>query len=466
MPSDADRVLPFAGLTRHDDATGEELLPDAWGHGSSMRWWVKDRTSDGPDDRALPGEGLNTIIDQLPRASTTAAGWRHPVTGEWVETTQHNAVVNPMKGEEVQHTGGFGTVEDARNYFRGAPPEKRAALVASMDLEMPVSEDEFAQAITAGDDALYYIPTDSYTIINPSTSLHPLVDVLRERDLGRHAFGEFRLQRGGGRVSADILFDGKHVELPEPSGDVAADGGDRAPVCVGLELSYDFFGDTAFRARGLGMDFDCANALRGITEWSLIKHSGDVEERVDWTEFYEGLLEEINLLADQLSILIAEASALEFDLSELPADFMGPDHDTMLDAFFEYAGFPEYLAETAARNVQANADDPFEPNWWELHRGATFAITHEARGEVMGGGAIDRYNHVANDMLMQPGQFEETVQRNYELAVDARDDDEALAAEGGGEAAIETAFEPTREKKSEFEERAEELQELRASARE
>jgi hypothetical protein len=81
----------------------------------------------------------------------------------------------------------------------------------------------------------------------------------------------------------------------------------------------------------------------------------------------------------------------------------------------------------------------------------------------MGGGAIDRYNHVANDMLMQPGQFEETVQRNYELAVDARDD-EALAAEGGGEAAIETAFEPTREKKSEFEERAEELQELRATA--
>jgi hypothetical protein len=81
----------------------------------------------------------------------------------------------------------------------------------------------------------------------------------------------------------------------------------------------------------------------------------------------------------------------------------------------------------------------------------------------MGGGVIDRYNRVANDMLMQPGQFEEVVIENYEAAVDDRDED-TLAVEGGGEAGIASAFEPTRVKKSEFEDRAAELRQLRAPA--
>lgn len=460
MPDENGRVLPFAGLTQHDETTGEELLPDAWGHGSSMRWWAAEQRGASPnddsfEDRELPGEGFNTIIDQLPRASTAEAGWKNPLTGEWVTTSKHNAVVDPEKVDALRAVGEvFGTVEAARDWLNDAEPSHRANLVESLGMEPPVDDDTLVQNLPIGDDALYYIPTDSYTIINPSTSLRPLAQVLRDEGLGDKVFGEFRLQRGGGRVSADILFDGKHVELP-------GDDPDRAPVCTGLEISYDFFGDTAFRARGLGMDFDCTNALRGITDWELVKHSGDVDDRVDWEQFYLDLLEEIDLLTDQLSMMIHEAEQLEFDLSDLPNDFAGPDHDSLLHAFFDYAGFPDYLAEAAAANVRAEADDPFQPNWWELHRGATYAITHEGRGEVMGGGAIDRYNRVANDMLMQPDQFEEVVNQNYEAAVEDREG-ETLAAEGGGQADIAKAFESTREKKAEFEERAEQMKELRA----
>lgn len=451
--TDSD-VRPFAGLTRHTDS-GEDILPDVWGHDSSMRWWAAEKRGLSTEEmsRDLPGDGFNTVVQTLPRATTATSGWKNPVTGEWVETSKHNAVVNPEKVEEMHAAWTFGTVEKARTYLDGIGGQDRTALAETLGLDVPVSDDTLIQALTVGDDALYYIPTDSYTIINPSTSLRPLAEVLQEEGLDDKVFGEFRLARGGGRVSADILFDGKHVELPD--GDE-----DRAPICVGLEVNYDFFGDTSFRARGLGMDYDCTNALRGITDWELVKHSGDVEERVDWQAFYRGLLEELDLLTDQLSIMIAEASALDFDLSALPEDFVGPDHDNLLHAFFDYAGFPDYMARAAARNVRADADDPFEPTWWELHRGATYAITHEARGEVASGGSVDRYNQVANDMLMQPDQFEAVVVQQYEEAAEEREED-TLAAEGGGQAAIAKAFESTREKKADFEERAEEIQQLR-----
>lgn len=414
-------TVPFAGLTRYSDPD-DSIIPDTWGHGSSMRWWASEKTGE-ENPTELPGDGLNTVINRLPRATTVESGWKHPVTGEWVETSKHNALVNPEKVESmVGQDEVYDTVESARLDGHG---------------------NDAVQEMIVGDDALYYIPSDDYTVINPSTALRPLATVLQEEGLEDAVFGEFRVSRGGGRVSADILFDGKHVEHPDMDDD-------RKPIAVGLEIGYDFFGGTAFRARGLGMDFECVNALRGITDWEIIKHSGDLD-RVNWHDFWSDLLEAVDLKADQLSQLIAAADSMEFDVSELPDDF-ADDHDSILHAFYDYAGLPDYLAQVAAENARAEADDPFAPTWWELHRGATYAITHHARGDVMGGGAIDAYNRTANDMLLNPAGFEETVTDRYEKARDQRDAE--LAEEGGGKADIATVFQSVREKKDDFEERA------------
>lgn len=405
--TDQNQVQEFAGLTRHSDADNEIIPDEPWGHGSSMRWWAAEkRGKEQPSE--LPGTGLNQIIDQLPRATQVTAGWKNPISGEWVETEKHNAIANPTRVEDLV----LDDLDDA-------------------------------------DEALYYIPSSDYEIINPSTSLRPLAETLQDEGYGDDVFGEFRLYRGGGQVSADILLDGKHVDHPDMDAD-------RKPIVVGMEVQYDFFGDTAFRIRGIAMDYECVNALRGVTDWESVRHTGDME-RVDWNELYEELLEELDLKVDQLSQIIQEANEMELDIGELPEDF-AQDHDSLLEAFYNYAGFPGYLANAAAQNVRAEATDPFNPTWWELHRGATYAITHEARG-TLNGQAIEEYNRLANDILMQPNVFEDDVQQEYERVVAEREDDE-LSDVGGGTVEIQEAFQSVRDKKDEFEERADELREL------
>lgn len=409
-----ESVLPFAGVTRFD--TGG-VPPEVMDYGSSMRWWAVEHGADedkpiGAGD--LPDNGLHTLIDRLPRATTADVAWRHPVTGDWMETDKHNAVIEPSRAESIAY-----------------------------------GEDEAAnEADFPGDNALFYVPTDDYEIINPSQFLRPLAEVLQEEDLGDKCFGEFRLHRDGGRVSADVFFDGKHVEAPNLSDD-------RKPIVVGMQLDWDFFGDTALRMQGIGLDYDCVNAIRNLTDTEIVKHTGDVENRVDWKQKFRSLLEEIDLKTDQLSQMIHQASQQSLDVSELP-DGMIDEYDSILEAVYAYAGLPNYIASVAAQNCRSEAADPFEPTWWELHRGATYAITHDGRGEVGTSGAINQYNRIANDMLANPANVADTVEQRYER----EREDEELAEEGGGMADISQAFESVKDRREQYNKRQAEIQEL------
>jgi len=464
--NDETAVRPFCGLTRYsnEDMTVADL-PDVGGHGSSAKWWTYGWAQRNDDAREstveLPEASFNSIINDLPRATTVTAGWRHPVTGEWVETSKHNALVNPETVEAMNEP--VGTQADVATYVDSLDMAEVGELATRLGIEGdgPPTRDELKDALVPGDDALYHIPTDSYSVINPAQSLRPLAEVLREEDYGETVFGEFRVSRGGGRVSGDIYVDGMHVETPETAGygndGVAADGGGK-PTVVGLEVGYDFFGDTAFRVRGTALRTSCMNAMRAVTDWTVVKHTGDTEERVDWRALYEEILEELDLKRDQLSQVIAEASEMDFDLRELPEDFT-VGHDSILEAFYDYAGFPAYLAEAAADTAQAEAADPFAPTWWDLYNGATYAVTHVARGEAMGGGSIDNYARVADDLLMNPAAFEERVIESYEVYREDHED-ASLADEGGGTAEIADAFESVRERKETYKQRSDEMRQL------
>jgi hypothetical protein len=197
------------------------------------------------------------------------------------------------------------------------------------------------------------------------------------------------------------------------------------------------------------------NSLREITDSKLIKHAGDVDERVEWEAIYEELLEKLDLKTDQLSQMIHEASQERLDLSELPDNF-ADEYDSVLEALYAYSGLPNYLAEVAANNCRAEADDPFNPDWWTIHRGATYAISHEARGEVGSGSAVDRYNRIANDMLANPAGMADQIEAEYETA----HEETTLAEEGGGEVEIGSAFESVKEKREQYEEREEQIHAL------
>ena len=198
----------------------------------------------------------------------------------------------------------------------------------------------------------------SYAVINPVDIYGPLGEVLREETidgtpLGDVMFGEIRRYRGG-EVHVDIMFDGLEVHLP----------GRSDPITMGVTSGYDFFGEHAVYVEGFAQDGYCSNTMRSLTDKEVIKHVGDVRNFRTW---WEELLARVELVAGDLFEFIRNAQDIELDLSNLPF--------TVTESY-SLLGFPDYLAEHAASDAEANTASPVEIDMWTLHSGATYALTH------------------------------------------------------------------------------------------
>jgi hypothetical protein len=250
-------------------------------------------------------------------------------------------------------------------------------------------------------------------------------------------FGEIRQYRTGGEVHMDVMFDGLEVTLP----------GRSDPITMGVTSGYDFFGGHAVYVEGFAQDGYCSNTMRQLTDKEVIKHVGDV---TDFRTWWEGILEQVELVADDLFEFIRDAQEIEIDFTEMP--FSVAD-------FYQLLGFPEYLAERAAGDAEANSASPFEIDMWTLHSGATYALTHFFKGKE--GSALDQYVRVANDILFNPEGTIERVEQAYEEEVQAGDDDGAQASLNGecGLAQIERVSEDLQSKVEQFEDREEALRE-------
>jgi len=356
-------------------------------------WYAKQTPVDDPASFA-------EAIRDLPRAVETTVAYQNPYSDEWIETERFNAVVEPSR----------------------------------------LREEAYGDAET---ESLFHIPTDSYAIINPVDVYEPLEEVLREADLdgrplGDVMFGEIRQYRTGGEVHMDVMFDGLEVTLP----------GRSDPITMGVTSGYDFFGGHAVYVEGFAQDGYCSNTMRQLTDKEVIKHVGDV---TDFRTWWEGILEQVELVADDLFEFIRDAQAIEIDFTEMPFS---------VAEFYELLGFPEYLAERAAGDAEANAASPFEIDMWTLHSGATYALTHFFKGKE--GSALDGYVRLANDILFNPEGTIERVEQAYEEEVEAGDHDGGTQASLSGErglAQIERVSEDLQSKVEQFEDREEALRE-------
>lgn len=335
-------------------------------------------------------------IRELPRAIEADVAYADPYSGEWVQTNRFNALVEPQRLADSE--------EDA--------------------------------------DPLFHIPTQSYSIINPSNIYTPLEAVLQETDLGGQSlgdvvFGEIRQYRGGGEVHMDIMFDGLSVSLP----------GRSDPITMGVSSGYDFFGGHAVYVEGFARDTVCANSIRSLTNREIVKHVGDVPDFEVW---WDELLGQLELVANDLYGFILDASDITVDFRTVPFD---------LGEFYELLGFPAYLAGHAASDARANAEHVFDIDMWTLHSGATHALTHFFNGKE--GAALDSYTRLANDILFNPNRTSEAIRDTFEQ--------EAIEATGGdGQtgldcqlalAQVELVEESVREKARSFESREEVLRE-------
>nr|WP_226929227.1 hypothetical protein [Halorubrum halophilum] len=342
---------------------------------------------------------FSEAIRNLPQAVDTAVAYRNPYTEEWVETERFNALVEPSR------------------------------LQAEADGD-------------TGVESLFHIPTDSYSIINPVDVYGPLEEVLREETidgmpLGDVMFGEIRHYRGGGEVHMDIMFDGLEVRLPRRSD----------PITMGVTSGYDFFGEHAVYVEGFAQDGYCSNTMRSLTDKEVIKHVGDVRNFRTW---WEELLAQVELVADDLFEFIRDAQDIELDFSDLPFT---------VTEFYSLLGFPDYLAERAASDAEANAASPVEIDMWTLHSGATYALTHFFQGKE--GVSLDQYVRIANDILFNPEGTVERVKRAYEEQLEADGDDGSQASLAGERAlaSIERVSDDLQEKVDQFEEREDALRE-------
>jgi uncharacterized protein YukE len=363
---------------------------------------------DGRTDATLPTwyerehdpetvRSLAEAIRSLPRAVDTRVAFKNPYSDEWVATNRFNALVEPNRLVE--------------------------------------------QAGDGETDPLFHIPTSNYSIINPFDVYGPLESVIEEHDvdgrpLGEVVFGEIRQYRGGGEVHIDLMFDGLEVSLP----------GRDDPITMGVTTGYDFFGGHAVYVEGFARDSYCANSIRSLTDRQIVKHVGEVGDFEGW---WENVLGQLELVTDDLHGFIVDASDIDLSFGDAPFG---------VAEFYELLGFPEYLAEHAARDARAEADDPFEIDMWTLHSGATHALTHFFRGRE--GSSLDEYVRAANDILFNPEATLDRVKRAYERQAEAETDGEQTGLESQvALAQLERVSEDVREKASSFESREERLRE-------
>ncbi|RLM76784.1 hypothetical protein DVK05_15660 [Halorubrum sp. Atlit-8R] len=356
-------------------------------------WYRQKKTVDDP-------ESFAEAVRDLPQAVETTVAYQNPYTDEWVETERFNALVEPGR---------------ARDQATESEPET---------------------------DPLFHVPTDSYSIINPVDVYQPLEDVLREEtiedtSLGDVMFGEIRRYRGGGEVHMDVMFDGLEVRLP----------GRSDPITMGVTSGYDFFGEHAVYVEGFAQDGYCSNSMRSLTDKEVIKHVGDVRDFRTW---WEEILAQVELVADDLFEFIRDAQEIDLEFSELPFT---------VTEFYSLLGFPDYLAERAAEDAEANAASPFAIDMWTLHSGATYALTHFFQGKE--GTSLDQYVRVANDILFNPEGTIERVERAYEEQLEADGDDGSQASLAGERAlaSIERVNEDLQANVEQFEAREEALRE-------
>jgi hypothetical protein len=302
---------------------------------------------------------------------------------------------------------------------------------------------------------VFHAATDEYQPISPPEFIGPLVEELTERDR-TDLYGTMWVRDGGARAYAQVLFEDTHsIHLPGR--------GRSDPVRCGFTLRWSHDGGVSVRARGFAQDTQCSNSIRQVTSPMHVKHSGDVDGRVDWRETWAEMLDQLGAFSEGLQQVIGDAIETDFfdftedfehfwrdsidlhDSFEGELDDLAPGplagRDVHSVAGFYGATLPTYLAQAAADRLMwrlGQQNDPRSASAWDVYSAATYALTHEARG-VAGASDDDKFRAV-KDYLMNPAKAYDDAERKVREPVtpgdgpQLQDPEEIGIAETEGEA--------------------------------
>lgn len=425
--TNVEETVQFAGLTSHNN----------------MQMTQRAARIAGMDADDPPDSSFMESVRELETADTGGLCWEVPEkAAERMDVEEFNRE-SPDDIELVVSTGGDLFVRTTRFQSVFSPDKLRQWMSGEYhDTDDDGNKQDFR-------DALWHVPTSNYSISNPVPFYEPLAEEVRDEDLGDSMFGEIRTYKSGGEVHMNIMFDAFEVAVDEDAGEF--DG----PVVLGIETGYDFFGNNALYAQGYAQDTGCSNSIRAVTDKKSRRHVGEIEDTNEW---WADILEQMDLMTDHLADAIEAAQEIELDYLDM--NFSEAfEHDDDLRAFYELSGFPSYLANAAASNVQSRAENSFLPNMWELHSGATYALTHEYRG-TENSSRMNELTQVANDMLFNPTASIGTVDRVYSNRLSMQSEEgEQSTLEGQKASAVVSSFrESIEDQREQFETRQEELQ--------
>lgn len=343
------KMIEFAGI---DAARGGDTIP---------RWYVEALGYQySPDNRQWPT--FRDVIRDLPTAKKATIGYYDPKAGEYREDSRHVALINPdWLGDGLD----------------SAPQ----------------------------DSAIWHIPTDSYSIVNPIDGLRPLEKILRTRvaddndDGPGDVFGQIRLYRNGGEVHGDIVFNGYRIAEP---------GMPTTPFRLGLSFGYDFFGGHALYAKVLAYHTKSGIPMRDLTESRNRRHVGDAAETV--AEWWDDVLDAMQAASETIMQVISDARSYYIAFEDLPLD---------LQEYYEALGFPEYLAESAALQPLVQPIHS-EPNAWKLYRAMALTLDEDFDGKD-GASTLQNYIAKTNDILYVPPKTEKIAIEAKQQEIRAQD---------------------------------------------
>lgn len=293
--------------------------------------------------------------------------------------------------------------------------------------------DDFVAVYNPESGQIFDCVTDGYEVINPPEFIGPLCDELREREK-TDIDGRIWARQDGAAAYGQLLFNTEDYAIwPE-------DGGREHPVRAGFNFRWSHNSGMSVKAEGFAQDGACQNTIRQVTSSIHVKHSGNVDERVDWGEEWTHVLDQMGAFSDALAGIIDEAidhtmfdlrpesddSAVDrFDgwreasdpidtINQVSTPGMTEDDRDALYGFYELLGFPKYISVAATSRLMARlttVDDPRVITTWDVHSALTYALSHQLRGTP--GASDDNYHRWASEVLMNP---EKTIRDASETA--------------------------------------------------
>ena len=257
-------------------------------------------------------------------------------------------------------------------------------------------------------DAVWYIPTTKYTLVEHHDALEPLKEAIG-RVGGNTVFGTLRTRRHGGEVHMDVFFEGT---------DVGGTGDDE--ITLGISTGNDYMQNVSMYVDIVAFlspsGTDGGRVMRYLVDRESRKHTGTARE--DVVTFYENGVRRLDEATGKIREVVSRAMHHEVPVSEMPVS---------MPSFYQHLGLPDRapseVATPAGNRARAITPTEMEPTAWHLYKSAMWAMerNYEARDTT----AFKRHMNTVNTLLFNPSLAEKRVLASVEEdLVEAKSDDD------------------------------------------